>query len=96
VSDRRARLLQAALGFGALPRPSYDRALWALRTWLDSWSGTGPAALSEDGVVLTGQRRESGRVFPVALTLIRRGRTLEGAVLGPDNRVYIFVVTRPQ
>jgi hypothetical protein len=19
--------------------PSYDRALWALRTWLDSWSG---------------------------------------------------------
>jgi len=52
--------------------------------------------LSEDGVVLTGQRRESGRVFPVALTLIRRGRTLESMVLGPDNRVYIFVVTRPQ
>jgi len=21
--------------------PSYDRALWALRTWLDSWSGIG-------------------------------------------------------
>jgi hypothetical protein len=21
--------------------PSYDRAFWALRTWLDSWSGIG-------------------------------------------------------
>ena len=21
--------------------PSYDRALWALRSWLDSWSGIG-------------------------------------------------------
>jgi len=21
--------------------PSYDRALWALRTWLDSWTGIG-------------------------------------------------------
>ena len=31
----------AALGFAGLPSPSYDRALWALRTWLDSWSGIG-------------------------------------------------------
>jgi hypothetical protein len=23
--------------------PSYDRALWALRTWLDSWHGIGHA-----------------------------------------------------
>jgi hypothetical protein len=35
VSDQRGRLLVAALGFAGLPRPSYDRALWA-RTWLDS------------------------------------------------------------
>jgi len=31
----------AALGFAGLPRLSYDRALWALRFWLDSWSGIG-------------------------------------------------------
>ena len=38
--DHRGRLV-AALGFVGLPRPSYDRSLWALRTWLDSWSGIG-------------------------------------------------------
>jgi len=27
------------------PRPSYDRALWALRTRLDSWSGIGHLAV---------------------------------------------------
>jgi hypothetical protein len=26
--------------------PSYDRALWALRSWLDSWSGIGHVAVS--------------------------------------------------
>jgi hypothetical protein len=41
VLDQRGRLLRAALGFAGLPRPSYDRAPWALRTWLDSWSGIG-------------------------------------------------------
>jgi len=25
--------------------PSYDRALWALRSWLDSWSGIGHIAV---------------------------------------------------
>jgi hypothetical protein len=25
--------------------PSYDRARWALRTWLDSWSGIGHVAV---------------------------------------------------
>jgi hypothetical protein len=41
VSDQRGRLLRAVLGFAGLPRPSYDRALWALRFWLDSWRGIG-------------------------------------------------------
>ncbi len=41
MSDQRGRLLVAAFGFVGLPRPSYDRSLWALRTWLDSWSGIG-------------------------------------------------------
>jgi len=44
VLDQRGQLLRAALGFAGLPRPSYDRALWALRSWLDSWSGIGAVA----------------------------------------------------
>jgi hypothetical protein len=43
--DQRARLLVAALGFAALLCPSYDRALWALRSWLDSWPGVGHVAV---------------------------------------------------
>ena len=39
--DQRGQLLRAALGFAGLARPSYDRALWALRFWLDSWRGIG-------------------------------------------------------
>ena len=39
--DERGRLLVAALGFAGLPRPSYDLALHALRSWLDCWSGIG-------------------------------------------------------
>ena len=45
MTDQRGRLLVAALGFAGLPRPSYDRALWALRTWLDSWAGIGRIAV---------------------------------------------------
>jgi len=45
VLDQRGQLLRSALGFAGLPRPSYDRSLWALRTWLDSWSGIGRIAV---------------------------------------------------
>jgi hypothetical protein len=41
VLDQRAELPRAALGFAGCSLPSYDRALWALRTWLDSWSAVG-------------------------------------------------------
>src|SRR3989449_7236547 len=41
VLDQRGQLLRAALGFAGLPRPSYDRSLWALRFWLDSWRRIG-------------------------------------------------------
>src|SRR5262245_31730995 len=43
--DYGGQLLRAALRSAALPRPSYDRALWALRTWLDSWTGIGHVAV---------------------------------------------------
>jgi len=39
VLDQRGQLLRAAVGFAGCSVPSYDRALHALRTWLDSWSG---------------------------------------------------------
>jgi hypothetical protein len=39
------QLLVAALGFAGCSIPSYDRALHALRTWLDSWSGIGRLAV---------------------------------------------------
>jgi hypothetical protein len=39
--DQHGQLLRAAVGFAGLPRPSNDRGLWALRTWLDSWAGIG-------------------------------------------------------
>jgi hypothetical protein len=45
VLDQRGQLLRAALGFAALSRPSCDRPLWALRTWLDSWAGIGHVAV---------------------------------------------------
>jgi hypothetical protein len=43
--DQRGQLLIAALGFAGCSMLSYDRALWALRTWLDSWAGVGRIAV---------------------------------------------------
>jgi hypothetical protein len=45
VLGSRGRLLVVALGFAGCSMPSYDRALLALRTWLDSWSGIGHVAV---------------------------------------------------
>ena len=47
MSDQRGRLLMAALGFAGCSMPLYDRARWALRTWLDSWSGIGRIAVGK-------------------------------------------------
>jgi len=45
VLGQRGQLLRAALGFAGCSLPSYDRALDALRTWLDSWTGIGHVAV---------------------------------------------------
>jgi hypothetical protein len=45
VLDQRGRLLMAALGFAGCSMLSYDRALHALRAWLDSWAGIGRVAV---------------------------------------------------
>ena len=45
MTDQRGRLLMAALGFAGCSMLSYDRALHALRTWLDSWPGVGHVAV---------------------------------------------------
>ena len=43
--DQRSRLLWAAVGFAGCSILSYDRALHALRSWLDSWPGIGHVAV---------------------------------------------------
>jgi hypothetical protein len=43
--DQRGRLLRAAVGFAICSMPSYDRALHALRSWMDSWPGIGRVAV---------------------------------------------------
>src|SRR6267378_3511599 len=43
--DPGGQLLRAALGFAGCSMPSYDHALHALRSWLDSWSGMGHIAV---------------------------------------------------
>ena len=43
--DQRGQLLRAAVGFAGCSMPSYDRALHALRSWLDSWLGIGLVAV---------------------------------------------------
>jgi hypothetical protein len=45
VLDQRGQLLRAAVGFAGCSLPSYDRALHALRSWLDSWAGIGHGAV---------------------------------------------------
>jgi hypothetical protein len=43
--DQRGRLLVAALGFAGCSMSSYDPAVHALRSSLDSWSGIGHVAV---------------------------------------------------
>ena len=43
--DPRGQLLRAAVGFAGCSMLSYDRALWAPRTWLDSWAGIGAVGM---------------------------------------------------
>ena len=43
--DQRGELLRAAVGFATLSMPSYDRALWAFRSYLDSGDGIGRVAV---------------------------------------------------
>jgi len=43
--DQRERLLRAAVGFAGCSMLSCDRALNALRTWLDTWPGIGHVAV---------------------------------------------------
>jgi hypothetical protein len=60
--DQRGQLLREAVGFVALPMPSYDRALHALRTWLDSWSGIGhvTVGMARQGYDLNSRATTSG------------------------------------
>jgi len=63
-----------------LPRPSYDRSLWALRTWLDSWSGIGQ--------VVVGMARQGYDLQTHALRRARLARDLlhdRGGILADER-----------
>ena len=54
--DQRGQLLRAAVGFARCSMHSYDRALHALRTWLDSWADIGHVTIGmahQDDLQLT-------------------------------------------
>ncbi|HMF15194.1 MAG TPA: hypothetical protein VKE94_22925 [Gemmataceae bacterium] len=86
--DQRGRLLRAALGFAGCSMPSYDRALWALRTWLDSWPGIGHVAV---GMHRQGfdARRARGRVLHC-----RWCRTSRASLGRRTSELQIIVKTR--
>jgi hypothetical protein len=60
------------------------------------WRGAGAVILSNDGIVLSGQRQDAGSSTSVGVTLplTRRGRTLEASLLSRDNVVYTISLTR--
>jgi hypothetical protein len=79
VLDQRGQLLRAAVGFAGCSMPSYDRALHALQTWLDSWPGIGRVAV--------GMRREGFEPATDAVPTSTAGaRHSTGEVLRPDAR----------
>jgi hypothetical protein len=67
--DQRGRLLRAAVGLATISMPSYDRALWALRSWLDSWSGIGHVAvgMARQGYDLVLTRHRAPHKLPARL-----------------------------
>ena len=64
--DQRGRLLMAALGFAECSMPTYDPALHALRTWLDSWPGIGHVAVGMHGQGDDLQTDAGSRVAPTS------------------------------
>jgi len=59
--DQRGQLLRAALGFAGLPRPSYDRALWALRPGSTPGPGSDTSPSAWRGRVTTCSLRATTR-----------------------------------
>ena len=91
--DQRGQLLREAAGFAGCATPSYDRALWALRTWLDSRSGVGHVAVGSTGRVSISNSRsttiaEGARLsWGIELDVAGRCGDLDSAVEG--DRVWM-------
>src|SRR5882724_2916127 len=77
MTDQCGWLLVAALGFAGCSMPSYDRALHALRTWLDSlsWIGHVTVGMARQGYDLQLTRYDEkgwrGRSTPSSSVLPR-------------------------
>jgi hypothetical protein len=94
VLDQRGRLLFAALAFAGCSLPSYDRALWALRSWLDSWSGIGHVTVGMHRRALPCGRGgvASGRITSSSKRVLdRRGQLLRAALGSPGTNLGALV-----
>jgi hypothetical protein len=78
VLDQRGQLLRAAVGFARCSMPSYDRALTALRTWLDSWSGIGRIAAAWRACSHPVQQSRNALIVFEARNLFAIGASLVG------------------
>jgi hypothetical protein len=78
VLDQRGQLLRAAVGFAGCSMPSYDRALTALRTWLDSWSGIGRIAAARRACSHPVQQSRNALIVFEARNLFAIGASLVG------------------
>jgi hypothetical protein len=88
VLDQCGRLLRAALGFAGLPRPSHDRGLHALRTWLDSWTGIGHivVGMERQGYDVSLTRYPQGwRCTPWRAVQHAAWKVLDGDQAGPSS-----------
>lgn len=71
------------------------RVAWALSGGRNgNISGSGHVRVDGGAVVLSGSQRWGGSPTQVELVLERRPGTLEGSVLGPDNRVHTLSLQR--
>jgi hypothetical protein len=91
VIDQRGQLLRAAVGFAGCSMPSYDRALWALRSWLyraKCATAFGAIAIMVSGCATTPVSSSIAKQVPKDRLLAFQQRT-------PENNATL-VVTRDE
>src|SRR5438132_6890891 len=78
-------LLRAALGFAGLPRPSYDRSLWALRSWLRSEEHTSELQSHSDLVCRLLLEKKNKEDNQLLYGQLRNGSSVTATLLPADH-----------